>query len=557
VKAGVDSGFLTEAADGRLDMHPLLRDFLERKLGESDSKTMKKIVGRAVNRLIRNELWDETFELTKRFAAPEHLPKLVDAAMDRLLASGRTSTLRTWVESGAEDAWSVRLAGAELAFREGRYYESETLARLAAKEATEPDAIARAFVAAGRAAHAASREDEASGFYQQASAVALSPRLKRIAAYGELAAAIELEREDAPMLLETLAEDDLVDPEDRVVLAGRRLYLELHFGHTVSLEGAADAMQLLGFVRDPLMRASFRNIYGYALASAGFFEEATAVIDEQLEDAEDSRLDFVVPYCYTARAIVHSGRREYVLAEEVLEEAEQRANRAGDQTAFHIAWAVRNRVYVSQGAFDLALARPLQAGVSLTNGLRAELLTSHALALAGRSDLTRARELAEYAATLSIGIEVVTGTACALAVTALREGAPERGVAHARAALGHATRSRVVESFVTAYRAFPELLAAVLEDPSQHDDLARVLVQVGDDSIVDVSTGAPTPSVLTLSPREKEVLGLMARGLSNPEIGQALFISPVTVKVHVRHIFEKLRVKSRSAAVLRATQLDR
>jgi ATP/maltotriose-dependent transcriptional regulator MalT len=82
-------------------------------------------------------------------------------------------------------------------------------------------------------------------------------------------------------------------------------------------------------------------------------------------------------------------------------------------------------------------------------------------------------------------------------------------------------------------------------------------MRVGDDSIIDPSTGVLTPSVLRLSPREKEVLGLMARGLSNPEIGQLLFISPVTVKVHVRHIFEKLGVKSRAAAVLRATQLDR
>jgi DNA-binding CsgD family transcriptional regulator len=538
-------------------MHPLLREFLERKLGEGDSKTMKKIVGRAVNSLIRNELWDEAYELTQRYRAAEHVPRLIDAAMDRLLASGRTSTLRTWVESGAEEEPSVRLAGAELAFREGRYYESETLARLAAQDATQPDAVARAFVAAGRAAHAASREHEASGFYQEAIAIATDSRLKRTAAYGELAAAIELERDDAPALLDALALDDVLDPEDRVVLAGRRLYLELHFGRTVSLERAAEAEQLLGFVKDPLLRASFRNIYGYALASAAAFDEASRLIDEQLEDAETSRLDFVIPYCQAARAIVHSGRREYVLAEEILDEAEQRATHAGDQTAYHIAWAVRNRVYVSQGAFDLALARPLQSGVSLTNGLYAELLASQALALVGRSQLDRARKTALEAAGLSIGIEIVTGTACALAVIALREGRHEEGLEHARRALDRATRSRMVESLVVGYRGFPDLLAALLEDPSLHDDLARVLVRVGDDSIVDASTGAAAPSVLTLSPREKEVLGLMARGLSNPEIGEVLFISPATVKVHVRHIFEKLGVKSRAAAVLRATQLDR
>ena len=62
---------------------------------------------------------------------------------------------------------------------------------------------------------------------------------------------------------------------------------------------------------------------------------------------------------------------------------------------------------------------------------------------------------------------------------------------------------------------------------------------------------------MSLSPRQKEVLALLAQGLSNAAIGRALFISPVTVKVHVRHIFDKLGVRSRTAAALRATQLGR
>jgi DNA-binding CsgD family transcriptional regulator len=64
-------------------------------------------------------------------------------------------------------------------------------------------------------------------------------------------------------------------------------------------------------------------------------------------------------------------------------------------------------------------------------------------------------------------------------------------------------------------------------------------------------------SIHSLSRREKEVLALLAQGMTNPEIGRALFISPVTVKVHVRHIFEKLGVHSRAAAAARATQLNR
>ena len=54
-----------------------------------------------------------------------------------------------------------------------------------------------------------------------------------------------------------------------------------------------------------------------------------------------------------------------------------------------------------------------------------------------------------------------------------------------------------------------------------------------------------------LSAREREVLLLMAEGLSNAEIGRALFISPVTVRNHASSIFAKLQVSNRRQAMLR------
>jgi DNA-binding NarL/FixJ family response regulator len=55
-----------------------------------------------------------------------------------------------------------------------------------------------------------------------------------------------------------------------------------------------------------------------------------------------------------------------------------------------------------------------------------------------------------------------------------------------------------------------------------------------------------------LTPREQEVLGLLQQGLSNREISQTLWISESTVKVHIRHVFEKLGVRSRTEAALAA-----
>jgi DNA-binding NarL/FixJ family response regulator len=109
-----------------------------------------------------------------------------------------------------------------------------------------------------------------------------------------------------------------------------------------------------------------------------------------------------------------------------------------------------------------------------------------------------------------------------------------------------------------AYRGCPQLIVCLLQSRDHHDPLALVLNRAGDGQLLE-SAGTPHTerSVMSLSPREKEVLGLLAQGLSNAAIGKALFISPVTVKVHVRHIFEKLGVRSRAEAALRAAQLNR
>jgi DNA-binding NarL/FixJ family response regulator len=58
-----------------------------------------------------------------------------------------------------------------------------------------------------------------------------------------------------------------------------------------------------------------------------------------------------------------------------------------------------------------------------------------------------------------------------------------------------------------------------------------------------------------LTVREAEVLSLVAEGRTNREIGRALFLSEATVKSHLVHIFTKLGVGSRTAAVARARAL--
>lgn len=59
----------------------------------------------------------------------------------------------------------------------------------------------------------------------------------------------------------------------------------------------------------------------------------------------------------------------------------------------------------------------------------------------------------------------------------------------------------------------------------------------------------------TLTPRELEVLTLIAQGLANREIAEILFISPHTVKNHVSNIYRKLGEHDRTKVALLAAKL--
>ncbi len=64
--------------------------------------------------------------------------------------------------------------------------------------------------------------------------------------------------------------------------------------------------------------------------------------------------------------------------------------------------------------------------------------------------------------------------------------------------------------------------------------------------------GPAAPPFPQLTPREREILGLMARGLSNPAIAAQMFLSEKTIRNYVSMIFAKIHVESRAAAVAAA-----
>jgi LuxR family maltose regulon positive regulatory protein len=143
--------------------------------------------------------------------------------------------------------------------------------------------------------------------------------------------------------------------------------------------------------------------------------------------------------------------------------------------------------------------------------------------------------------------------------------------AHVLQALAHEAlggRDRALGALERALAiAAPEGFTSVFLD--EGEPLAKLLYEAAARGIAPRYTGkllaafripvAPAPTdglVEPLSGREREVLALIAKGLSNNEVARQLVLAVSTVKGHTHHIYQKLGVHSRTQAVAKARALD-
>jgi DNA-binding NarL/FixJ family response regulator len=560
---GVRLGFLT-ARSGTLEFHPLLRTSLDAKSREMPAAN-EAHAARLARRLAELALWDDAFTLVERCFSEHLFASLLESGLPALLEEARLSTLAHWLqlaESRKLDVPIIDLAGAEIAFHEAKRPRAEALALRATRRLNdEHPMLSRAFYIAGASAHMDFHNERAKTYFEQALDAAVTIADKREAVWGELTVSLDLDLPDVTDLFNHLVGLDDGSADSEVRLAVARFITAIRGGGPLRdiIETFDSAEQLLPRITEPHMVSSFRTTHAYLLALLGRYSDALSEATRSERYARDVRLPFVVGYARRVRAISELGLRHFSRCKLLLDWLDREAEECGDIFLELEARLTRSRLLIAQGLAGAAEVLQDPPRRFPFEGERGEYLATLALARACSQDPTSALQLADEAQAISRTVEVRTLCPCIRAVVAVHNRSPDASRC-AVEALQTVLEVGTVDSFVVAYRGHPELLAILARNPTFREPLAQIIENASDWALAKTSglaaSKAKRPRGTPLSHREEEVLGLIAQGLTNKEIAGTLFISEATAKVHVRHIFDKLGVRTRTEAALRASEID-
>ncbi len=509
--------------------------------------------------MLERSAWDEAFSLAEDFELGEVFAEILTRALDDLLGKGRLTTLEQWLDHARK--WTpsndiVPLAEIELAFRRGRWMEAEDKAKHLARRLPQTHPFAsKALFRAALVAQLDDRQKESLSLLDEARARSTTTADLRRALWSRFITLTDSEEPDlAAAALHELENLPPSSIEDSVRISQAPIHFAGRWGGLrQALERHGTALTLLEKTIDPLIRTGFIQSYGTALALVARYEEAYEVASRQIGEAERSGLDWVRSHGLQLMGLAQLGLRDFERAEKALNEAYRLAEENDDYHAKINALALMARVRLAQGdpADALHLLEPARSRLA-SPGMEGEIRSIRALILATMGIQKEAQLEISASASLSGHLEARCLRSYASAILSL-EDESDRGK-YLAIALGQSSQTGNADSFVTAYRAMPALLRAISNSMLSLDEFLLHPIAAYD-STLGAKAGLGTrrvkpPTASSLTDRENEVLMLLRNGLSNRQIAGSLWITESTVKVHVRHIFDKLGVRTRTAAAL-------
>jgi len=562
IAEGIRVGFLTDARSGALAMHPLLREFLYRKLLDLPAPSRESLIRNVVQFLIGEREWDEAFEVVRQFDMPDTLDDLLEASLYELLESGHLVTLSKIVAAGRSqgaDESLLDLADAELAFREGFHERSQRLAEGAAERLRENSSFAsKALTLAGNSAYFGEAITAAQRSFEEARKLAAIPEDERRAVWGLFLTALEREDDAAAALLDEFEATSGSSPDELTRIQNGRLHFATRLGAlSYGLAGAGAVADIVDEAKDPVVRASFWHVYAAARRAAADYPGALEASDRALREINTYDLHFGRAHVYLVRAGVLVGTGAYDEALGLLDEVAREATRNGDAFLQMGGQAIRCKLYLLLGQVaDATRATETQWPRMNSRGQLAELLAMRAVALAAEGSRDLAGELLKRAESTSRENEALAICTSVRALFVVDRGGALNSVLPR---IREAVSRRVLDPFVFAFRLdkrLPRQVTRVPELRSALQDVLKVVECHSPDTRLVLGSEQPV-DVSALTPREREVLGFLAAARTNKEIAQELFLSESTVKVHVRNVLHKIGARTRTEAAIYALKTRR